>query len=407
MTDTKMKSVPKVRFEGFTDDWEERKLGDIVVFLNGRAYKQAELLDSGKYPVLRVGNFNTNDKWYYSDLELPAKNYADKGDLLYTWATAFGPHIWKGPKVIYHYHIWKVETTSDISKNFAVHLLDADQAQMTNSLNGSTMVHITKGTMENKIVTIPGISEQRNMARLLDQLDCTIALHQRKHDSLLKLKQAYLQKMFPKNGQKTPELRFGGFTDDWEERKLIDIAGNLSDGDWIEANHIFDNGKYRIVQTGNIGIGSFLDKLQHAKYFHQADFDELKANEIFPGDILISRLSDPAGRTAIFPDLGVRAVTSVDVAIIRPADNFNSDFLVSELNSSTILAQVDSLASGSTRKRISRKNLEGVKISIPTVEEQRKIGSFFEQLDKTIDLHQQQLDNLKQLKKWALQNLFV
>lgn len=407
MTDTKMKSVPKVRFEGFTDDWEERKLGDIVVFLNGRAYKQAELLDSGKYPVLRVGNFNTNDKWYYSDLELPAKNYADKGDLLYTWATAFGPHIWKGPKVIYHYHIWKVETTSDISKNFAVHLLDADQAQMTNSLNGSTMVHITKGTMENKIVTIPGISEQRNMARLLDQLDCTIALHQRKHDSLLKLKQAYLQKMFPKNGQKTPELRFGGFTDDWEERKLIDIAGNLSDGDWIEANHIFDNGKYRIVQTGNIGIGSFLDKLQHAKYFHQADFDELKANEIFPGDILISRLSDPAGRTAIFPDLGVRAVTSVDVAIIRPTDNFNSDFLVSELNSSTILAQVDSLASGSTRKRISRKNLEGVKISIPTVEEQRKIGSFFEQLDKTIDLHQQQLDNLKQLKKWALQNLFV
>ena len=187
---------PQLRFSGFADSWEQRKLGDIVVFLNGRAYKQAELLDSGKYPVLRVGNFNTNDKWYYSDLELPAKNYADKGDLLYTWATAFGPHIWKGPKVIYHYHIWKVETTSDISKNFAVHLLDADQAQMTNSLNGSTMVHITKGTMENKIVTIPGISEQRNMARLLDQLDCTIALHQRKLEKLQELKKGYLQKMF-------------------------------------------------------------------------------------------------------------------------------------------------------------------------------------------------------------------
>ncbi|BAN08150.1 restriction endonuclease subunit S [Levilactobacillus brevis] len=187
---------PQLRFSGFADAWEQRKLGDIVVFLNGRAYKQGELLDSGKYPVLRVGNFNTNDKWYYSDLELPAKNYADKGDLLYTWATAFGPHIWKGPKVIYHYHIWKVETTSDISKKFAVHLLDADQAQMTNSLNGSTMVHITKGTMENKIVTIPGISEQRNMARLLDQLDCTIALHQRKLEKLQELKKGYLQKMF-------------------------------------------------------------------------------------------------------------------------------------------------------------------------------------------------------------------
>ena len=208
------KIQPKVRFSGFTDAWEQRKLGDIVVFLNGRAYKQAELLDSGKYPVLRVGNFNTNDKWYYSDLELPAKNYADKGDLLYTWATAFGPHIWKGPKVIYHYHIWKVETTSDISKNFAVHLLDADQAQMTNSLNGSTMVHITKGTMENKIVTIPGISEQRNMARLLDQLDCTIALHQSKLEELKTVKKLAMQKIFDQ------EWRFKGFTDPWEQRKF-------------------------------------------------------------------------------------------------------------------------------------------------------------------------------------------
>ena len=109
-------------------------------------------------------------------------------------------------------------------------------------------------------------------------------------DLLKEQKKGYLQKMFPKNGAKVPELRFAGFADDWEERKLIDIAGNLSDGDWIEANHIFDNGKYRIVQTGNIGIGSFLNKLQNAKYFHQADFDELKANEIFPGNNLLERL---------------------------------------------------------------------------------------------------------------------
>ena len=206
--------------------------------------------------------------------------------------------------------------------------------------------------------------------------------------------------------KKSPQLRFEGFTDDWEERKLIDIAGNISDGDWIEANHIFDTGDYRIVQTGNIGIGSFLDKLQNAKYFYQADFDELKANEIFPGDILISRLSDPAGRTSILPDLGVRAVTAVDVAIIRPNDNFHAEFLVAELNSSTILAKVDSLASGSTRKRISRKNLEGVQINLPTFEEQQKIGSFFKQLDDTIALHQHKLDLLKEQKKGYLQKMF-
>ncbi len=266
--------------------------------------------------------------------------------------------------------------------------------------------NLSKKEVENWTELYPSVEEQQKIGTFFQQLDNLITLHQRKLAKLKELKQGYLQKLFPRNGSKFPQLRFSGFADAWEERKLIDIAGNLSDGDWIEANHIFDNGKYRIVQTGNIGIGSFLDKLQHAKYFHQADFDELKANEIFPGDILISRLSDPAGRTAIFPDLEVRAVTSVDVAIIRPADNFNSDFLVSELNSSIILAQVDSLASGSTRKRISRKNLEGVKISIPTVEEQRKIGSFFEQLDKTIDLHQRKLEKLQELKKGYLQKMF-
>ena len=188
--------TPEIRFAGFTDAWEQRKLGDIAEFLNGRAYKQTELLDTGKYPVLRVGNFNTNDKWFYSNLELPDKNYANNGDLLYTWATAFGPHIWKGPKVIYHYHIWKVQPTKGLLKGFTLHLLDADQTQMTNSLNGSTMVHITKGTMENKSVSLPIVPEQNYISSFLDKLDTAIALHQRKMDELKEIKQGLLQKMF-------------------------------------------------------------------------------------------------------------------------------------------------------------------------------------------------------------------
>ncbi|WP_241234542.1 restriction endonuclease subunit S, partial [Enterococcus faecalis] len=84
-------------------------MGDSVRFINGRAYKQKELLDTGKYRVLRVGNFNTNDRWYYSDLELPEEKYANKGDLLYLWATSFGPEIWDNERVIYHYHIWKLD----------------------------------------------------------------------------------------------------------------------------------------------------------------------------------------------------------------------------------------------------------------------------------------------------------
>lgn len=145
---------PQLRFAGFADAWEQRKLGEVATFLNGRAYKQDELLDSGKYKVLRVGNFYTNDSWYYSNMELGDKYYVDKGDLVYTWSATFGPHIWSGEKVIYHYHIWKVKLSKFLDRNFTLQLLEADKARLLSSTNGSTMIHVTKGDMESKIVSI-------------------------------------------------------------------------------------------------------------------------------------------------------------------------------------------------------------------------------------------------------------
>ncbi|HFI0555261.1 TPA: restriction endonuclease subunit S [Streptococcus suis] len=188
--------VPELRFAGFADDWEERKLGDVATFLNGRAYKQDELLDSGKYKVLRVGNFYTNDSWYYSNMELGDKYYVDKGDLVYTWSATFGPHIWSGEKVIYHYHIWKVELSKFLDRNFTLQLLEADKARLLSSTNGSTMIHVTKGDMESKIVSIPNIDEQQKIGSFFKQLDDTIDLHQRKLDLLKEQKKGFLQKMF-------------------------------------------------------------------------------------------------------------------------------------------------------------------------------------------------------------------
>ncbi|WP_259749247.1 restriction endonuclease subunit S, partial [Lactococcus lactis] len=154
-----------------------RKLGEVATFLNGRAYKQDELLDSGKYKVLRVGNFYTNDSWYYSNMELGDKYYVDKGDLVYTWSATFGPHIWSGEKVIYHYHIWKVELSKFLDRNFTLQLLEADKARLLSSTNGSTMIHVTKGDMESKIVSIPNIDEQKQIGSFFKQLDNTITLH--------------------------------------------------------------------------------------------------------------------------------------------------------------------------------------------------------------------------------------
>lgn len=187
-------NVPELRFPGFTARWEQRKLGEIATFINGRAYAQPELLTDGKYKVLRVGNFYTNDSWYYSDLELSEKYYADCGDLLYTWSATFGPHIWLGDKVIYHYHIWKIDLSEQLEKYFAVQLLEQDKANLLSNKNGSTMVHITKERMEQKKVIIPpDTDEQETIGAFFRELDNLIALHQRELKAEQQKKKALMQ----------------------------------------------------------------------------------------------------------------------------------------------------------------------------------------------------------------------
>lgn len=209
-----------------------------------------------------------------------------------------------------------------------------------------------------------------------------------------------------KNKKRYPKLRFPGFTDPWKHRKLKKIVENISDGDWIESKHIFDSGKYRIVQTGNIGIGKFLNKTKSAKFINQKDFDELNANEIFPGDILISRLAEPAGRAVILPVVGTRTVTAVDVAIIRPNKKFSTYFLKTLFNAPNNLATVDALSTGSTRQRISRKNLENIKFNIPTIREQQSIGNLMKEVDQLISSNQREGIKLKNLKKAYMDKLF-
>ncbi len=143
-------------------EWAKRRLAEVCTLINGRAYKKDEMLGAGKYPLLRVGNFFTNRDWYYSDLELDADKYCDTGDLLYAWSASFGPRIWDGGKVIYHYHIWKVlPNPAIIEKRFLLHLLNWDVDQIKQAQGtGTTMMHVSKGSMESRLLPIPPIGQQ-------------------------------------------------------------------------------------------------------------------------------------------------------------------------------------------------------------------------------------------------------
>ncbi len=377
--------APELRFPGFTDDWEERKLGEVATFLNGRAYKQDELLDSGKYKVLRVGNFYTNDSWYYSNMELGDKYYVDKGDLVYTWSATFGPHIWSGEKVIYHYHIWKVELSKFLDRNFTLQLLEADKARLLSSTNGSTMIHVTKGDMESKIVSIPNTDEQKQIGSFFKQLDDTIDLHQRKLDLLKEQKKGYLQKMFPKNGAKVPELRFAGFADDWEERKLSDIADR------------FDNLRVPITASdrkpgdtpyyGANGIQDYVEGFTHNGEFILVAEDGANDLKNYPVQYVNGKVWVNNHAHVL---QGKKTITD-NKFLMNAIKNFNIEpFLV-----------------GGGRAKLNADVMMKLNILLPTFVEQEKIGSLFSLLDKTIALHQRKLDLLKEQKKGFLQKMFV
>lgn len=151
--------------------WRMAPLGENAKLINGRAYKQNELLASGKYPVLRVGNFFSNRDWYYSDLELDEKKYCNNGDLLYAWSASFGPKIWDGGKVIYHYHIWKVEVGDAYNKHFLCKLLKYAERSFLGDTHGIGMLHLTKAGMEEAPFIVPPLDLQDRFAAFASQVD--------------------------------------------------------------------------------------------------------------------------------------------------------------------------------------------------------------------------------------------
>lgn len=390
----KKEKAPVLRFKDTNGKdypaWEQRELNTAATFLNGRAFSQSELLSKGKYPVLRVGNFYTNDKWYFSDLVLPEKFYANKGDLLYTWSATFGPHIWEGDKVIYHYHIWKLLLGKDTDKAFLLSLLQRDRETLLQGSNGSTMIHITKQAMEAKKLFFPrSQKEQRQIGIFFKTIDKAITLHQRKLEALKKLKRTLLQKMFPKKGHLKPELRFFGFTNDWEQRKLEDCATIIM-GQSPKSENYTNDPKDHILVQGNAD-------LKNGQVAPRVWTTEVtKIGKV--GDIILS-VRAPVGEVG---KTAYDVVLGRGVAAIR-----GNDFLLQTLLKLKECKYWGKVSAGSTFDSITSEILKSTLISMPAIEEQIKIGDFLSSVDKLITLHQRKLEIYKKLKKGLLQKMFI
>jgi type I restriction enzyme, S subunit len=198
--------------------WQTKKLREVCELVNGRAYSKPELLAAGKYRVLRVGNFFTNDHWYHSDMELEEKKYCDTGDLLYAWSASFGPRMWTGGKVIYHYHIWKVvHDRLQINQKFLFYFFQWDTEKIKEDQGtGTTMMHVSMGSMNERDIHLPPLAEQQRIVGLLDEAFEGLATAKANAEKNLQnaraLFESHLQSVFTQRGP------------GWVEKNVSEIA---------------------------------------------------------------------------------------------------------------------------------------------------------------------------------------
>ncbi|MCU2221092.1 restriction endonuclease subunit S, partial [Enterococcus faecalis] len=257
---------------------------------------------------------------------------------------------------------------------------------------------LSKTVINSVSVSVPNFEEQQKIGSFFKQLDDTIALHQHKLDLLKEQKKGFLQKMFPKNGEKVPELRFEGFTDDWEERKLSEIGKIVTGNTPNTSNKDYYNGDFLFVSPADIQENRYVNKTT-------TTLTELgfKTGRLVPkGATLFVSIGSTIGKTG---QSICDVITNQQINSVISFSDYDDDFIyTSILNSSTKIKQ---LAATQAVPIINKNEFGKSIIKIPSLEEQQKIGAFFKQLDDIIALHQHKLDLLKEQKKGFLQKMFV
>ncbi len=244
-------------------------------------------------------------------------------------------------------------------------------------------------------INLPAAQEQECIASFLEKIDIRIEKQRTLVEALKKYKRGLLKAVFTK------------LSESCEKRNLKDISILFADGDWIESKDQASNG-IRLVQTGNVGFGVYLDKPQNAKFISESTFHRLNCLEVYGGDILISRLPEPAGRACLLPESRERRITAVDCTVIRTdAKVIDKKYLLQLLCSDQYLKTVSSFLAGGTRQRISRKNLEVIKVPYPSIETQQYYGTFLDKIDAHIANEEQVLNCQNRLRSFMLQQLFI
>ena len=388
--DSVKKKVPELRFKGFTDDWEQRKLSNESTITAGGDVDKSKLKEVGEYPIFANALTNDGTVGYYDSyyrVEAPAVTVTGRGDVGHA----------KARKV----NFTPVVRLLAVKSNHDVDFLENAINNHKVLVESTGVPQLTAPQLGNYKIFFPTGEEEQKIGSFFKQLDKTIALHQRKLDLLKEQKKGYLQKMFPKNGAKVPELRFAGFADDWEERKLGDLSQDTIGGGTPKTSVTeYWNGEIPWIQSSDLANDKLYGVLP--KKFITEDAVKNSATKLIPANSIAIVTRVGVGKLAFMPYEFASSQDFLSLSNIQVDCNFGMysiyKMLQRELNN----------IQGTSIKGITKADLLDKETFVPIkVEEQQKIGAFFKQLDDTIALHQRKLDLLKEQKKGFLQKMFV
>ena len=387
-----MGNTPNIRFKGFTDDWEQRKLSEFGEATGGTSI-ESEFSADGIYKVISIGSYSEDN--IYRDQGIRAvrsdktiNRILNKGDItmILNDKTASGNIIGRVLLIeesgvyVYNQRTERIEVGSEnYNSQFIYTMLNAPEIRdkIIKQSQGNTQIYVNWTTVSQTDYLVPQIEEQIKIGEYFKSIDNLITLHQRKCDEMKKMKKFMLQKMFPKNGQKNPEIRFDGFTDDWEQRKFSDV---VEIGSGMDYKHLGE-GDIPVYGTGGymLSVDSALSEEKDA--------------------IGIGRKG-----TIDKPYILRAPFWTVDTLFYCiPKENHDLDF-INCLFQTVDWKKKDESTGVPSLSKVIINNVEAV---VPSFDEQKKIGEYFNNLDHLITLHQRKVENLKNLKKYMLQNMFV
>ena len=400
------KKVPQLRFPEFTDAWKQRKLSDIALIVGGGT-------PSTNNPEYWDGEID-----WYAPAEINGQIYADYSErkitklglekssakilpagktVLFTSRAGIGKTAILRRPAATNQGFQSLVLNDEIDTYFVYSMTEIIKQKAEKIASGSTFAEISGKMLGGLSFMFPKYTEQNKIGTFFSKLDNLITLQQRKLNSLQKLKKGLLQKMFPKNGENIPEIRFPEFSDAWKQRKLGEII-DYSNGIGHE-NYVLPQGKYELVTLKSINSSG---KLVCSEKFVNEDFETLKA------ETLIMMLSEQAkgmlGMTTIIP-CDNKYVLNQRVAALKAHNDVEVHFLTNAINNKQ--NYFEQMGAGTKVQNITRGHVEECVIELPSLEEQKKIGSLFSKLEVTITLQQRNLESLQKLKKGLLQQMFI